>query len=153
MASSKPNEVFDNTRKKWVSAQEEELVRQKLLHELIHELHFPKALILVEKTLKELPHLKGSSLPHRRIDVVCFANDIHPVHPLFPLLLIECKKEGEGALALEQLLGYNHHVGAYFVAVVEGGKTIFTSKTSSKELLFIPPYETLKTEARKMWHP
>ena len=84
---------------------------------MIHVLHFPKELIAVEKELKELPHLSDVLLPQRRIDILCYGKNIHPQHSLYPLLLIECKKQTIDALAVDQLIGYNAHVRSYFVAL------------------------------------
>jgi hypothetical protein len=119
MDSFLPNsdEIFDEVRGIWVAATPEEQVRQHLLNRMIHALHYPKQLIAVEKELKELPHLSSSYLPLRRIDVLCYGKDIHPAFPLYPLLLIECKKEAIDAKAIDQLTGYNSHVKAYFIAL------------------------------------
>src|SRR5690242_14822270 len=84
---------FDEVRRAWVAATPEEGVRQRVLKKMIHALGFPKELIAVEKELKELPHLAGRSVPERRIDVLCYGKEIHPEHSLYPLLLIECKRE------------------------------------------------------------
>lgn len=110
--------VFDEVRKAWVAATPEEIVRQQLLQKMIHKLDFPKDLISVEKDIRQLPHLLSvSNLPDRRADIICFAKDVHPQYPLYPLLLIECKEDRLDLKAQEQLLGYNHHVKAHFVAL------------------------------------
>jgi hypothetical protein len=116
MASSFSNsEHFDEVRGAWVAATPEEDVRQKVLKKMIYGLGFPKELIAVEKELKELPHLAGRNVPQRRIDVLCYGKEIHPKHSLYPLLLIECKRDVLDEAAEAQLIGYNAHVGAYFI--------------------------------------
>ena len=118
MASSSSNsQFFDEVRRAWVAATPEESVRQKVLKKMIHTLQFPKELIVVEKELKELPHLSAYDPPQRRIDILCYGKGIHPKHLLYPLLLIECKKDAIDAKAVEQIIGYNTHVNAYFIAL------------------------------------
>ncbi len=120
MGSSSPNKslVYDEVRRAWVKATPEEKVRQQWLQWMIGKLKFPKELLAVEKELKELPHLFGETVPDRRIDILCYASGIHPSHSLYPLLMIECKDEPLTEEAVDQVIGYNHHVKAYFVAVV-----------------------------------
>jgi len=119
MGSSSRNKqfVYDEVRGRYVIATPEEQVRQQWLQWMIHELHYPKELLTVEKKLSELPHLFGKAVPERRLDILCYAKEIHPSHLLYPLLMIECKKGALTDAALDQAIGYNHHVGAYFVAV------------------------------------
>jgi hypothetical protein len=123
MESSSPNkeELFDPIRKKWVLATPEEKVRQMLLQQMILELSYPRELLTIEKSLSEMPHLKGggsSSAPLRRTDVLCFAKGIHPEHSLYPLLLIECKECASlTEEAKQQVIGYNYFIKACFVAV------------------------------------
>lgn len=121
MASSSSNsQIFDEVRGIWVAATPEENVRQETLKRMIYGLHFPKELIVVEKELKELPHLFNADFPQRRVDILCYGKGIHPEHLLYPLILIECKKDRIDTHAIEQLIGYNAHVQAYFIALVNG---------------------------------
>ncbi len=108
--------VFDEIRQSWVKATPEELVRQQWIKRLVHQLGFPRELLVVEKGIKELPHITSSEAPDRRLDILCYGKGI--THPLFPLLLIECKDERLTEGAVNQVIGYNHHVKAHFVAVV-----------------------------------
>lgn len=120
MGSSSPNRqsVFDEVRKTWVKATPEELVRQRWLKGMTEQLHYPKELLVVEKDLKDLPHLQGVKVPDRRVDILCYGKGIHPAFPLYPLLLIECKEERLTQEAIDQVIGYNHYVKACFFAVV-----------------------------------
>lgn len=105
-------------RRRSVAAHPEEIVRQQLIRRMVEELGYPAALMAVEKELSTLPHLAlTTSLPQKRADLLCFAPKIHPNYPLYPLLLIECKRTTPNAAALEQLLGYNAFVQAPFVAL------------------------------------
>lgn len=110
--------IFDEVRRCWVKATPEEQVRQYWLKWMIHELHYPKELLAVEKELKELPHLYGRSVPERRLDILCYGKGIHPSFPLYPLVMIECKSGRFTDDALDQVIGYNHDVKACFIAVV-----------------------------------
>lgn len=109
----------------------EELVREELLFEMTTHLGFPKELIAVERALKSMPHLIGEKVPNRRFDITCFAKEIHPKHPLYPLLIVECKKEVLTEETVRQILGYNYYVKAYFLAIA-----------SRDDLLMIVPGES-----------
>lgn len=123
--NQKSSQVFCAVRKQWVSAQPEELVRQRLLLHLIRTLKFPESLILLESTLSQMPHFVPGSLkiPERRADIVCFAKNIHPDHSLYPLLLIECKAVKLGPKVINQVVGYNHFVQAHFIAIANQEET------------------------------
>lgn len=128
----------------------EEIVRQKLLLRMTEDLGYPRELLAVEKELAELPHLAQKNPPQRRIDILCFAKNIHPDHALYPLLLIECKKEKLGLKAKEQLLGYNAHVDAYFVAACAPQEMLFGFSTPSgyQFFNFLPPYVELLAQVK-----
>lgn len=116
-------------------------VREQWLQVMIEQLEFPRELIAIEKELKELPHLASiSAVPKRRIDLVCFAQGIHPNYPLFPLLLMEFKRTAWDRAAAEQLLGYNHYVKAPYAALAcpETAHLIFPEHCS-----FLPSYPQL----------
>lgn len=121
MELSKPKDkttLFDPFRNAWVVASPEEIVRQKLLHVMTTQLGFPKELLAVEIQLSEVPHLRGIvGLPKRRADVICYGKGVHADHPLYPLLMIECKEGRAGEDARAQALGYNHFVQAHYVAI------------------------------------
>lgn len=70
--------VFDVIRKKFVALTPEEWVRQQIIHYLLEDHRFPKALISVEKQLL----VNGLT---RRTDVVLYN------HAGRPILIIECK--------------------------------------------------------------
>ena len=110
-------QVYDNIRQQWVAATPEEIVRQRWIHKMVGELGFPKELLVIERELKMLPHLKQHPhrLPTRRVDVLSFGKGSSDI---FPLLLIECKDETLSQQALDQALAYNTFVQAYYVAIV-----------------------------------
>jgi hypothetical protein len=113
-------QVYDPIRQKWVAATPEEIVRQTWIRRMVQELHFPKELLVVERELKMLPHLQNHPhpLPTRRVDVLSFGKGIDSDHPVFPLLLIECKNEPLSQEALDQAVAYNTFVQAFYVAIV-----------------------------------
>ncbi len=125
-SSSRSNrQVFDEVRKIWVKATPEEIVRQQLLRKMIQKLGYPKELLAVEKEIKEMPSVVSLSVPDRRIDVVCYAKGIHPDHPVFPLIVIECKDEPFDQKAVNQVIGYNFFIKAPCIAIANPeGETV-----------------------------
>jgi hypothetical protein len=143
MGLSSQNKIFDSFRKIWVPETPEELVRQSLLKKMIQELGYPKELLVIEKELGQLSHLKQVKVPKRRLDILCYGKGIHPKHGLYPLLLIECKKDSLTQDAKEQLLGYNSFVQACFVAAASKEEILFGSRDLSTFYHFLPPYSQL----------
>lgn len=120
--SQKTKKIYDVIRGEWVVVSPEELLRQKLIHYMISELSYPQDLIVVERSLKEMPHLQTEErkFPNRRVDLLCFAKEIHSLYSLYPLIVLECKTTKISSKALEQVEGYNHFLRSYFVAVANG---------------------------------
>lgn len=114
----------------------EERVRRRLLKVLIEELGYPKSRLVVEKELALLPHLAGQSVPKRRLDLLVYDQS------LSPLIVFECKAKGVTKAALEQVLGYNHVIGASFVAVV-GEEEVLCCDASGKSIGGLIKYDTL----------
>lgn len=139
--SKQKDNLFDPFRKAWVVASPEEVVRQKLLHQMTTQLGFPRELLAVETQLSEVPHLKGATgLPKRRADIICYAKGLHPEYPLYPLLLIECKEGSVGEDAKAQALGYNHYIEAFYVAIA--GEN-WIELIYPNPYPFLPPYSQL----------
>lgn len=109
-------------RKSYVAATPEEIVRQQLVSHMIHNLNYPASYLALEKELNQVPHLHQSDkeIPNRRADLICFGKDIHPKFALYPLLLVECKAVKITSRTMSQVAGYNHFLGAYFIAAVNG---------------------------------
>jgi len=141
--------LFCSARKEWVAATPEELVRQRLLHHLIHDLLFPREGIALEKALSSMPHLSLSKekMPDRRFDMACYAKGIHPEHSLYPLLIIECKAVKLTDVMMHQLIGYNYYAKAKFLTLVNQDEIRFqfydSSLSSYKIVSFIPSYQQL----------
>ena len=149
--SDSSKKILDPVRGCWVEATPEERVRQGLLQKMIGELGYPKSLIAVERPLKSMPHLYRASLPDRRADIVCFASGIHPDWPFYPLLLIECKSSLLHLEALAQVRGYNHFVGAYFIAAVNAQEIFLEARYGGGivQLSTLPSFQELLHVYRK----
>jgi hypothetical protein len=144
-----PQQIYCHLRKMWVAALPEELVRQRLISHMVNHLNFPQSYLVLEKELRQMPHLEGDlrQFPDRRADLICFAKDIHPKYALYPLLLIECKAVKLTSKVVDQVVGYNHFLQACFIAIVNADE-IRTGwyDREKKEYTFInslPNYATL----------
>jgi hypothetical protein len=141
--------IYCSIRNEPVLALPEEEVRQALISQMVGSLGYPKQNLAIEKALKHMPHLSQENykFPERRADLVCFAKGIHPIHEIFPLLLIECKAVNLTQKVMQQVVGYNYYLKAYFIAVANSSH-IRTGwfDPISKEYRFVerlPKYEEL----------
>jgi type I restriction and modification enzyme subunit R-like protein len=130
-------QVFDEVRNCWVAATAEEVVRQRWIAQLVKVLNYPKAFLVVEKEIKELPHLQhtGLQFPLRRVDLLSYTQAIKP------LLLMEFKTEPLSEKMVSQALSYNTFVKAKAVAVANG-QAIFL-QMGGKILSHLPTFEEL----------
>lgn len=129
MASLNPKSdcLYDPIRKRWVAKTPEESIRQSLIVRLVAELGYSPSLLAVEKELYQLPHLHlmaKKEMPKRRVDLIAFAQNIHPGHALFPLLMIECKAVDLTPAFAQQVIGYNAFVQAPFLALANGKEVL-----------------------------
>jgi hypothetical protein len=104
----------------------EERVRASLVDLMCSELGYPRSLIAIEKQLAAFPGC--SSAPNRRLDIICFTP-----HASAPLLLIECKAEGNEEAARRQVIGYNFYIGAPFVAIASSRGVETAARASSPD--------------------
>lgn len=119
-----PKKLFCLIRKKWVTALPEEIVRQKVVEHMTLELGYPIGGIGLEQNLSKMPWLAldCSKIPNRRIDLIFFYKD--PTSgTLAPLLLIECKAVPLTEKVVRQVLGYNLHLNASFVGIINAEET------------------------------
>jgi hypothetical protein len=135
--------VYCPVRKRWVVALPEELVRQRTIHLLVDQLGYPLSSIVVEKSLRQMPHLALSplKLPLRRADILCFRrND--------PLLLIECKAVPIHSKMIRQLIGYNFYLKAPYIAIVNMEEVRFgwydKESEDFKFIAYIPTFHSLQ---------
>lgn len=116
----------------------EERIRQALIKKMVEERGFPRSLLVVEKKLSELPHLKnGSHLPNRRLDLCAYYNDGEVLHPL---LLVECKEGNIGEKALDQVVGYNDFVQAPYLGLAGKNGFFLGSYDTKEERYFFKPH-------------
>ena len=113
--------VFDAIRKTWLLLTEEEWVRQNFVQYLVEVLHYPSALIAVEKEL-ELNGLK------KRFDLLVYNNQHQP------WMLIECKAPHLllNDAALEQVLRYHISIPVSFLVITNGETTYGWEKLGSE---------------------
>lgn len=134
------------------SSRPEELVRQRLIRYMQEQCGFPKNLMAVEKSLNEMPHLQNApSSKERRIDLICFARDIHPRHSLYPLVLAECKADALTTKAVQQAFGYNAQIGAPFVLLASSKELRLYTGDPLQFIPHLPPYGELIAQAKLMY--
>ncbi len=123
--------IFDPLRKKWIRLTPEEWVRQNFLQYLIQEMHYPPALIAIEKEI-QIGELK------KRFDILVYKDDR-------PWLLIECKEMNVpiSESVMQQLLRYQITVQADYLIVTNGNETRGIGKENDQmtTLNAIPPYQ------------
>lgn len=138
-------QIFDPIRKKWVISTPEEVIRQKWIEVMINHLGFPKELLVIEKGLKNLAHLKGdlSTFPDRRVDILSYMKS--STEELSPLLLIECKCISLNEKALKQVMGYHHLIRSHYIALANEDEILLgVQKKNQLEIFpFLPDYNQL----------
>lgn len=122
--------IFDPLRKKWVRLTPEEWVRQNFIQYLLQVMHYPAALIAIEKEI-QMGELK------KRFDILVYKND-------HPWLLIECKEMNVpiNESVMQQLLRYQTTVQADYLIVTNGNETRGIGKENNQftTLNTIPSY-------------
>ena len=127
--------IYDPIRKKFVLDTPEELVRQKLLSNMLGFLGFPKGLVAVEKEL--------SKANRRRFDIIVFRKN---KDQMIPLLLIECKAKLQNLEdAFRQVKGYNETFQAPFISIADGQMvhTYWIYENTLRFVPFLPSYAQL----------
>jgi hypothetical protein len=101
--------IFCIIRKRWVLLTPEEWVRQNFLLYLTEILHYPQAVIAVEKKIK-------IAEVERRFDIVVYDKNAHP------FIIVECKEMTVqlSQEVLMQVLRYNVSVNARFLIITNG---------------------------------
>jgi hypothetical protein len=104
--------VFDPIRRKWIILTPEEHVRQFIIAFLTDSMHYPTALMAVEKTLKV-------GAMNKRFDIVIYDRDHKP------WMLIECKEPGVPVTekTLHQLLNYQRTLQCNYWLLSNGHQT------------------------------
>lgn len=142
------SELFCPIRKSWCKALPEEEVRISLIKHMIAQLAFPEHTFAIEKALRHLPHIQANvTMPARRADILCFAKGIHPQLDIYPLLLVECKAVKITDKVIDQVVGYNHYVQAFFVCVAnkEEVRTGWRNASGTYDFVpYLPGYDDLR---------
>lgn len=104
--------IFDIIRKVWIPLTEEEWVRQNFIQYLIQNMHYPAALIAVEKEIY-LNELK------KRFDLLIYDQNHQP------WMLVECKASSINLndSVLHQVLRYNISTPVNFLIITNGQYT------------------------------
>lgn len=144
----KLSDLFDPVRKKFVKATPEECVRQALIKKMLEELHYPLHSIVVEIELSRLPHIplhERACMAKRRADVLVVEKSL--LFGFSPIFLIECKAVPITDQMIQQVVGYNTFVGARYIAIVNGERSLTGSfDLSSGQYRFcdgLPSYEAV----------
>ncbi len=113
-------QVFCIVRKKWMLLTPEEWVRQNLILYMHVSLHYPLALMAVEKQV-QVGELK------KRFDIVLYKDQI-------PFLLIECKELDViiDQKTLDQALRYNIQLRAPYFIISNGNNTYGFAREKGK---------------------
>ncbi len=126
-------QIFDTLRKQWLRLSPEEWVRQNFIQYLTQVLHYPEAMIAVEKSL-ELNGMK------RRFDLLVYDKE----HA--PWMLVECKATtvALGQPVLEQVLRYNISIPVPYLIITNGMETRGWQKDAGRlfELDMMPTWES-----------
>ena len=106
--TAKGPEIWDRFRKKWISLQPEEWVRQNFLNWMTKEQQIPASFISVEKGLNDASK--------KRYDILVF-NQQHE-----PWMIVECKAHDVklDEKVLMQILSYHQSLQAQFLAITNG---------------------------------
>lgn len=106
------DQIFDPFRKKWVALTPEEWVRQNILQYLVQVMHYPAALIAIEKSI-QLGELT------KRFDILVYKEDI-------PWMIIECKEANVSIndKTISQLYQYQQVLNAEYLMASNGHETV-----------------------------
>lgn len=157
MESSNPTskgELLCTIRRVMVKDSPEERLRQTVLQRMVSEWGYPPSLIVVEKSLKQLPTLTTFPSLSRRVDVLVLKRNPHPDRPYSPLLLIEFKAARWSNADKRQLTAYAHFIQPSFCALVDPERTLLFNRSHS--VLYpthaLPPYAALCSGGLEQTH-
>lgn len=129
-------QIFDESRKKWVALTPEEWVRQHLISYLVHALGYPVSLIATEMSIR----INGQP---RRCDIVIYNRAAEPV------MIVECKSPDVplSQAVFDQAARYNWHMQVSYLLITNGLKH-YCARIDRERRVFslldhIPNYEEL----------
>jgi len=108
-STTKQTEVWDIVRKKYLVLQPEELVRQLVVHWIVHDLGIRPSRLQLERQLKINNKIK-------RFDIIAYSKDAEP------LLLVECKSHNEpiNQKVFDQIAIYQKLIKAPYLMITNG---------------------------------
>ena len=128
----KKEEIWDDTRRQWVSLTPEEWVRQNFIQYLIQNLHYPAPYIAVEKKI-----LIGEV--KKRFDILVYNTAVKP------WMMVECKSSTVklDKKVLNQVLNYNMAIPVPFLVITNGMHcyAYHRNGTGLESLYHLPAYE------------
>ena len=127
----KKEEIWDDTRRQWVSLSPEEWVRQNFLQYMIQVLKYPAAYIAVERKI-QLGDVK------KRFDILVYDKAARP------WLMVECKAIDVQLTkkVLGQVLNYNMAVPVPYLVITNGHYCYgyYRNGLDMEELVALPEY-------------
>lgn len=131
-AAPKKEEIWDDTRRQWVSLSPEEWVRQNFVQFMVQVCKYPASYIALEKRI-QLGDVK------KRFDILVYNGAAQP------WLMVECKaKEVQiNKKVLNQVLNYNMAIPVPYLVITNGDITYGYHRDGMdiKELDALPTYE------------
>jgi hypothetical protein len=131
-AGLKKGEIWDDTRRQWVSLTPEEWVRQNFVQFMVQICQYPASYIAMEKKI-QLGDVK------KRFDILVYNGAVKP------WLMVECKAKDVqiNKKVLNQVLNYNMAVPVPYLIITNGDTThgYFRNGLELKELTELPAYE------------
>jgi hypothetical protein len=127
----KKEEIWDDTRRQWVSLSPEEWVRQNFLQYMIQVLKYPAAYIAVERKI-QLGDVK------KRFDILVYDKAARP------WLMVECKATDVQLTkkVLGQVLNYNMAVPVPYLVITNGHYCYgyYRNGLDMQEMVALPEY-------------
>ena len=131
-AGVKKEEIWDDTRRQWVSLSPEEWVRQNFVQFMVQVCRYPASYIALEKRI-QLGDVK------KRFDILVYNGAVKP------WLMVECKAKDVqiNKKVLNQVLNYNMAVPVPYLIITNGDTTYgyYRDGLELKELTELPAYE------------
>lgn len=143
------SKLYDPIRQKWVVANDEEILRQRILKWMLEKGHYPRGLISVELAIFAQSNTMGNTSVRtkksRRYDILSYIKENDG--SLAPALLIECKAklttEEQYLAALLQLQGYRAHINPKCIALVSSERSFYQWSENSQWFNGLPTYTEL----------
>ena len=112
--------IFDEVRKRWVKLTPEEWVRQNMIQFLLQTMHYPAALLSIEKEIR-LGELR------KRCDIIIY-KDVNP------WIIIECKEPNVplSQSTLQQILRYHLALPVPYLCLTNGNSVFLFQKINNQ---------------------